>query len=178
MLKDYEVYVGRGGRGVPASKWGNPFRIGPQVSRSEAISRFRSHFKSQGLFKEIGELVGKDLLCHCNPDEACHGDYLMAVANHCFPQLAIPMAGFVDDRLPVRFPAVVEAPLEAAAPSSDLLVCAGWRGTGPSRRDSTPGWRRHASRTLQVAEDTYEDVMRRKASREQCPLPAPASKKA
>ena len=31
---------------------------------------------------------------------------------------------------------------------------------------------------LQVAEDIYEDVTRRKASHEQCPLPAPASKKA
>ena len=31
---------------------------------------------------------------------------------------------------------------------------------------------------LQVATDIYDDVMRRKASREQCPLPAPASKKA
>ena len=33
-------------------------------------------------------------------------------------------------------------------------------------------------RMLQVAEDIYEDVTRRKASHEQCPLPAPASKKA
>ena len=33
-------------------------------------------------------------------------------------------------------------------------------------------------RMLQVAEDIYEDVTRRKASREQCPLPAPAAKKA
>ena len=31
---------------------------------------------------------------------------------------------------------------------------------------------------LQVAGDIYEDVTRRKASREQCPLPAPAAKKA
>ncbi len=30
---------------------------------------------------------------------------------------------------------------------------------------------------LQVAKDIYEDVTRRKASHEQCPLPAPASKK-
>ena len=28
-LKEYEVYVGRGGRGFPPSKWGNPLRLGP-----------------------------------------------------------------------------------------------------------------------------------------------------
>ena len=33
-------------------------------------------------------------------------------------------------------------------------------------------------RMLQVAEDIYEDVTRRKASKEHCPTPAPASKKA
>ena len=41
-----------------------------------------------------------------------------------------------------------------------------------------PGWQHILPRMLQLAEDIYEDVMRCKASREQCPLPAPAAKKA
>ena len=67
-LEDYEVYVGRGGRGVPSSRWGNPFKIGPSCTRGEAITRFRGHLKDRNMFEDIGELVGKDLLCHCSPE--------------------------------------------------------------------------------------------------------------
>ena len=108
-LQDHEVYVGRGGRGVPPSKWGNPFRIGPSCTRSEAITRFRGHFKDRNMIKDIRELVGKDLLCHCSPEEGCHGDYLMAMVHHCVPQEVPSMSGFVDDGLPVRLEVQIPA---------------------------------------------------------------------
>ena len=101
-LKDYEVYVGRGGRGLPPSRWGNPFKIGPSCTRREAIRKFQGHFKDQKLFNEIGEIVGKDLLRHCRPEEECHGDYLLAMAHHGVRQEEPSMAGFIDDGLPVR----------------------------------------------------------------------------
>ena len=130
-LKDNEIYVGRGGRGVPPSRWGNPFKIGPHVTRSEAISRFMVHFKEQELFKDIGELVGKDLLCHCGPLEACHADYLMAVAGHCVQQAAVPHTeNLVDDGLPVR----IRRPTAPVLPLLEPAVSAGWGGRGPSRR--------------------------------------------
>ena len=69
------VYIGRGGRGVPPSKWGNPFKIGRDGTRGEVIGRYRDYFRqSAGLLNNIGELEGKVLWCHCRPDEPCHGD--------------------------------------------------------------------------------------------------------
>ena len=81
------------------------------------------------MFKDIGELIGKDLLCHCGPGEACHADYLMAMAHHCVPLAAPSMMDFVDDGLPVR----LEAPAASEPPRLEPAVMAGWRGSGPSR---------------------------------------------
>ena len=90
-LKEGMLYVGRGGRGVPPSKWRNPFKIGPDGTRAEVLRLFRAHFQDKSMIKDIGELAGKDLLCHCGPGEACHADYLLAMAHHCVPQAAPSM---------------------------------------------------------------------------------------
>lgn len=90
-LKDYRflhpftepVYVGR------PTKWGNPFQIGQDyqdriLTRKDAVEAFEDWLlhsdEGQELFKDIGELAGKDLICWCSPFP-CHADILMREAN-------------------------------------------------------------------------------------------------
>jgi len=70
------VYIGRG------SKWGNPFMIGKDGNRAEVVAKHREWLLSQPLLVEQAkkELPGKDLLCFCKP-LACHGDFLLELAN-------------------------------------------------------------------------------------------------
>lgn len=73
------VYVGRG-RG---SKWGNPFRIGPDGTRDEVVAKYRHWIVRQPhLTASLSELAGngKDLVCFCAP-RACHADVLVDLAN-------------------------------------------------------------------------------------------------
>jgi hypothetical protein len=102
---------------------------GPSCTRGEAIVKFQGHFKDQGLFNDIGEIVGKDILCHCRPEEECHGDYLLAMAHHGVRQEGLSMAGFVDDGLPVR----INSPKPPEVPVLSREISAGWRGGGPPR---------------------------------------------
>lgn len=87
------VYVGRG------SKWGNPFRTGELVpdgdpieiqhraTRQDVVDSFEDAVAGLliggPLFTadELAELRGKDLACWCKPDQPCHADVLLAVAN-------------------------------------------------------------------------------------------------
>ena len=70
-----DVYIGRG------SKWGNPFRIGPDGDRDVVIAKFERWARANGLDKEArAELRGKRLGCYCKPS-ACHGDVLAKWAN-------------------------------------------------------------------------------------------------
>lgn len=69
------VYIGRG------SKWGNPFRIGPDGDRAAAIRKHEAWFRGQHhLLRALDELRGRDLVCFCKP-LACHGDLLHRLAN-------------------------------------------------------------------------------------------------
>lgn len=70
----FDLYIGR------PSKWGNPYRIGPDGDRAQVIRRFEHHvrFKRGDLLAELGELEGQTLGCHCAP-EPCHGDVLAAL---------------------------------------------------------------------------------------------------
>lgn len=69
------VYVGR------PTKFGNPFRIGPDGTREEVIEKFRAWFTSwAGAENALEELRGKDLVCWCAP-EPCHADVLLELAN-------------------------------------------------------------------------------------------------
>jgi len=97
------VYVGR------PTKWGNPFKVGESIRSDDlrwkvieslygdAVRGFRSlKFGQQSVcdlyFEYIvniphlwlearDELHGKDLVCWCKPDEPCHADLLLAIAN-------------------------------------------------------------------------------------------------
>lgn len=74
------VYVGR------PSKWGNPFRIGPDGDRAEVIRKHRQFvydhvYTSDRFMADMNhELRGKDLVCWCEP-AACHADILLEIAN-------------------------------------------------------------------------------------------------
>ena len=73
--EQYDVFIGR------PSKWGNPFRIGPDGTRSEVIKKYRNWIVFQeDLIKDMGELSGKRLGCFCKP-KACHGDILAELVN-------------------------------------------------------------------------------------------------
>lgn len=66
----YDVYIGR------PSKWGNPFEIGRDGTRTEVTSKYREWIKTQpSLMSDISELKGKVLGCWCHP-LPCHGDVL------------------------------------------------------------------------------------------------------
>ena len=70
------VYVGR------PSKWGNPYKIGPDGTREEVIAKYAEWL--DGMVDtgrlDLDELIGKDLVCWCVP-EPCHADILMELVN-------------------------------------------------------------------------------------------------
>ena len=69
------VYIGRG------SKWGNPFRIGPDGNRAGVIAKHERWLADQDhLLRALDELKGRDLVCFCAP-QRCHGDLLLRLAN-------------------------------------------------------------------------------------------------
>lgn len=69
------VYIGRG------SKWGNPFRIGPDGDRAAVIAKHEGWLADQHhLLRALYELRGRDLVCFCAP-LPCHGDLLRRLAN-------------------------------------------------------------------------------------------------
>ena len=80
-----DVYIGRPsrdklGRCLSGSRWSNPFRLRDSQGRADCIKKFETYVKSNGrLMASIGELEGKRLLCHCGPNESCHGDVLISL---------------------------------------------------------------------------------------------------
>ncbi len=68
-------YIGRG------SKWGNPFRIGPDGNRAAVIAQHERWLADRhDLLSALDELRDRDLVCFCAP-AACHGDLLLRLAN-------------------------------------------------------------------------------------------------
>ena len=78
---DFDVYIGRevSERGLPASKWGNPFVMSDEsdAERARAIGAYRDWIVTQAeLMDSLDELRGKRLGCWCAP-KPCHGDVLV-----------------------------------------------------------------------------------------------------
>lgn len=72
----YDVLATRPG------KWGNPFAIGPDGDRGRVVDLHRRWLKIQPeLLADLSELRGKVVGCVCEPDEECHADTLVAMAN-------------------------------------------------------------------------------------------------
>lgn len=74
--QSYDMYVGR------PSKWGNPFRVGPNQTHADVIAKYRDWICSQPQLIEDAkrELRGKVLGCWCAP-RPCHADVLAEIAN-------------------------------------------------------------------------------------------------
>jgi hypothetical protein len=71
----FDVYIGRPG------KWGNPFVVGKDGTRSEVIAKYQEWLLNQPyLIAALPELRGKVLGCWCHP-LPCHGDVLAELAN-------------------------------------------------------------------------------------------------
>lgn len=77
-----------------STQWGNPFKVGeimdslePQpLTAKEAVELFRQAVLNNGAFikfrkEELWKLRGKNLACWCGPNEACHADVLLELAN-------------------------------------------------------------------------------------------------
>jgi hypothetical protein len=83
VIPEGAVYIGRG------SPWGNPFSHNPRskaetivATREEAIAAFEAWFLAQPELVAAAKekLRGKTLVCFCKP-LACHGDFLLRIAN-------------------------------------------------------------------------------------------------
>jgi len=60
-------------------KWGNPYTVA-KYGRGKAIALYRQHLKRSAL--DVRDLRGQNLACWCAPDELCHADVLLKLANH------------------------------------------------------------------------------------------------
>ena len=73
------MYIGRGTDVLPPSKWGNPCKIkdpDDPDEREMAIKKYEHHLRNtQDLYKDIINLKGKTLACHCAP-LPCHGEVI------------------------------------------------------------------------------------------------------
>lgn len=118
---------------MPASKWGNPFKVKHEHERGKAINLFRDHLHTSGLIKDIGEVAGRILLCHCRPGQACHGDVLVEEGDKFLEEVEHEvedeMQLFSEDGLPTRIPAL----RPARRPTLTPAVTMGWRGAGGAR---------------------------------------------
>nr|WP_250808516.1 DUF4326 domain-containing protein [Neorhizobium tomejilense] len=79
-VPDWASYIGRG------SRWGNPFRIGPDGNRDEVIEKYAAWFETTELERHLDEIRGRSLVCWCAP-QRCHGHFLLARANRSYPRL-------------------------------------------------------------------------------------------
>jgi len=79
--EDRYVYVGR------PSRWGNPYRSGVDGTKEEVVERYKHHLRSRpDLMASLPTLFGKQLLCWCEPETACHGRVLADEVNRLYEQ--------------------------------------------------------------------------------------------
>lgn len=75
-----------------STRWGNPFRIGAEMSREQSVARFRAYCAAaeQRPFREAvrTQLQGRNLACWCPLDQPCHADVLLEIAER--PDDAVP----------------------------------------------------------------------------------------
>jgi hypothetical protein len=67
------------------SKWANPFIIGeagiPDAKSALKLYRMFMRFPGNLLIGLLPELRGHELVCYCQPDQPCHSDVLIELAN-------------------------------------------------------------------------------------------------
>jgi hypothetical protein len=76
------------------TRWGNPFRLGIDGDRAQCVALYR-HWLVRGnaavqgvrgdtrdeLLRDLPQLRGHDLACWCPPDQPCHAEVLLELAN-------------------------------------------------------------------------------------------------
>jgi hypothetical protein len=80
---NFTLYIGRAWAGLPASKWANPYRIGPE-GRDACLMRYEQHVRSlPELMAALHEIDDQVLGCWCHETPSygqrlyCHGDVLI-----------------------------------------------------------------------------------------------------
>ncbi len=67
------------------TRWGNPFKVGADVSRDEVVARYRVHLwqrirAGDIALEDLAALNGRRLACWCWPTRPCHGEVLARAA--------------------------------------------------------------------------------------------------
>ena len=69
---------------MSGSKWANPFKLKDSKNIEECLRKFQAHLHgSQHLMKDILDLCGRRLVCHCKLSSPCHGDVLIRAVADC-----------------------------------------------------------------------------------------------
>ena len=89
------------------SMWANPYKIGVDGSREGVVNLFRRYAKEKFVERDLKELRGKTLLCHCRGDQSCHADVLIEMLmesgqSQAGKKEAVDTAEMCDDGLPER----------------------------------------------------------------------------
>ena len=75
-----------GVRVARGTRYGNPHKVEDVGSNEEAVRLFREDLFNGRLKITVEDvrrgLKGRHLYCFCEPDETCHADLLLEVANH------------------------------------------------------------------------------------------------
>ena len=90
-LQAKHLYIGRGSvqRDLPCSEWGNPFKVGQHGSRDEVLEKFERRLrKTPQIWRAVGSLAGRVLVCHCPLDKKCHADVLIRSFTEQYPLAA------------------------------------------------------------------------------------------
>lgn len=78
LREDFDVYIGRAGRGYDGT-FGNPFRRGPDDPPGSTLPKFEAYFlkrieEDQEFRERVLALKGKRLGCFCSKNsQMCHG---------------------------------------------------------------------------------------------------------
>lgn len=81
------IYVGRGSRFGNPYNWREGVEVGNEAwAKGAAVELYREWLRngrgpSAPTDEEIAALRGRNLACWCKPDEPCHADVLLALAN-------------------------------------------------------------------------------------------------
>jgi hypothetical protein len=97
MRDPNNVYIGRAGivfinkQRFPkeASIWANPYKVGAQYTREQAIQLYERMIRERiqadpSWIDKLCSLHGKTLGCWCSP-EPCHGDVLLRLIQEYYP---------------------------------------------------------------------------------------------
>lgn len=69
---------------VRGTRWGNPYKVGVHAAdNAQAVAMFRVYLAEHPELVDAArrELAGMTLMCWCSPDEPCHADVWLEIAN-------------------------------------------------------------------------------------------------